>query len=417
MRHKIIYLVVVLCGMVYQPNTMAQTVNTGELTISPNTQFATVENLDNQEGAILINDGEAFIYSHFNNDGTVDFTAGQEGLTRFIGSNIQEVSGSAPSYVNHVVWDNTASNTASFELLGELSISGEANFNEGVVNNRDYGGQLIFENDATHTGVYDGSHVDGAVQKLEDDGFTFPIGHEGFYREAVISAPDNTASLFTGQYFLEDSGVLYPHENRTGVLELIDNTEYWTVTRHARQSDIILTLGWHTGTTQEAIYANPQLDAIRIVRWDEAHNLWVDEGGVVDVDNQTVTTPIRLDGTGVFTLGRVKEGIVLPGDVVVYNWVTPDGDGKNDYFFIDNINTLPNNKVEIFNRWGVKVFKTTQYDTNDNVFRGYSEGRLTLGDGLLPTGTYFYVLSYDYVTAETSERVEQAGFLYLNGGD
>ena len=33
-----------------------------------------------------------------------------------------------------------------------------------------------------------------------------------------------------------------------------------------------------------------------------------------------------------------KKEVIDIGDVVIYNGVTPDGDGMNDYFIIDNIN-------------------------------------------------------------------------------
>ena len=137
---------------------------------------------------------------------------------------------------------------------------------------------------------------------------------------------------------------------------------------------------------------------------------------MVNVDNKTVTTPLRLDGYGIFTLGRVNEGDILPGDVVVYNGVTPNGDGKNDFFFIDGIENLANNRVEIFNRWGVEVFATDNYGSSagGNVFEGYSDGRLTIaGDNQLPTGTYYYVLSYDYTNSGSTERIKKAGFLYI----
>ena len=36
----------------------------------------------------------------------------------------------------------------------------------------------------------------------------------------------------------------------------------------------------------------------------------------------------------------------------IYNVVTPDGNGKNDFWEIDNIDYYPEATVQIFNRWG-----------------------------------------------------------------
>jgi gliding motility-associated-like protein len=408
-----------LVGLFLAMGTLtAQTVNTGELYVTPNTQFSTVGDFNNTSTASFINDGEAFIYANFNNEGVVDFTT-TDGYTRFQGSAVQQLSGGSISYFYDVLFDNVSSPTGSFELSSEISIDNEANFNEGIVKNDDFGGLVIFEDNANHTGVFDESHVDGLVQKNGDDSFIYPIGDKQLFRYAAISAPDNLTDTFTAQYYFENPiGTTVNGETPTasvaGVISLLDNAEFWTVTNDTGISDVLLTLTWEEfSTTPQAIAADPQT-AIHIVRWDEAEQLWVDEGGLVDPVNKTVTTPLRLDNYGIFTLGRVKEDLILPGNVVVYNGVTPNGDGVNDYFLVDNIQNLANNNLQVFNRWGVKVFETNNYDSAGNVFDGYSEGRLTIsGNDQLPTGTYYYVLSYDFTDNDSTQRVKKAGYLYI----
>ncbi len=408
-----LYLIISI-SLISPVSLFSQTVNAGELFISKDTQFSTISSFNNTAAGTFINDGETFIYSHFNNDGVVDFTQGESGLTRFEGTAVQQLSGGNISYFYDVLFDNTSNPTASFELSSEISIDNEAQFEEGIVKDDDFGGLVIFENDANHTDTYDGSHVDGLVQKNGDTSFEYPIGDGGFFRYAAISAPDDRNDVFTAKYFFENPDTQYPLASRTGVIKLIDTNEYWTLTRDSGSSTILLTLSWEEGTTTPPEVVSQPQTAIHIVRWDETQQLWVDEGGVVDTANKTVTTPIAIEDYGVFTLARVKEELILPGEVVVYNGVSPNGNGQNDYFLIDNIQNLANNKVEIFNRWGVKVFETTNYDTNDNVFRGYSDGRMTIDSGsLLPTGTYYYVLSYDFTENGSAQRIKQAGYLYL----
>jgi len=393
------------------PTIVAQTSNIGEITIVPNTQMSIVNDLDNTTLGTIINDGELFIYSNLNNDGVVDHN--NNGLTRFEGNNSQTISGTSMSYLYNVYFNNNTVQPA-FELSGELSIANKANFNNGIVDNNAFGGSFTFEPFAEHRNTTDDSHVDGHVIKVGDNSFNYPIGDSGYYRYAEISAPNNTGDVFTGKYFFTNPDANYPLVNRTGIIELINDQEYWTITNDSGNSQVLLTLSWDEDTTTpEVVIADPKT-AIHIVRWDETRQLWVDEGGVVDESARTVTTPLHLEEYGVFTLARIKEEILLPDDVVVYNAVSPNGDGKNDYFFIDNIQNLANNKVEIFNRWGVEVFNTINYDTSDNVFRGTSKGRSTVDSDLLPSGTYFYVLTYDYTSNGSAQRVEQAGFLYLN---
>ena len=73
-------------------------------------------------------------------------------------------------------------------------------------------------------------------------------------------------------------------------------------------------------------------------------------------------------------------------DIIVYNGFTPNGDGLNDFWIIDNIEKFPNNKVYVFNRWGNKIFQTTEYNNTNNVWDGKLNGQL------VPSGTYFYVI-------------------------
>jgi gliding motility-associated-like protein len=99
-------------------------------------------------------------------------------------------------------------------------------------------------------------------------------------------------------------------------------------------------------------------------------------------------------------------------DLEIFNLVTPNGDGDNDVFVIRNIERYPDNSVEIYNRWGVKVFDVNGYGQNQNYFRGISEGRATVNqDAELPVGTYWYIIKYKNDQGVWKQRV---GYLYLN---
>ncbi|BDB53823.1 hypothetical protein GENT5_01280 [Flavobacterium ammoniigenes] len=102
--------------------------------------------------------------------------------------------------------------------------------------------------------------------------------------------------------------------------------------------------------------------------------------------------------------------------VKIWNAVSPNGDGKNDIFFLEGIDCYPNNTVEIFNRWGVRVFEATGYDNISKVFTGYSDGRSTVSrNELLPTGVYFYILKYEYSNDKQTgiQNIEKSGNLYI----
>ncbi len=86
----------------------------------------------------------------------------------------------------------------------------------------------------------------------------------------------------------------------------------------------------------------------------------------------------------------------------VYNAFSPNDDGKNDFWYIDNlINYMPNT-VYIYNRWGDVVQKIANYDN----ITTYWDGTGSNGNAL-PPNTYFYVVITD--VADQS----QAGWVQL----
>lgn len=51
-------------------------------------------------------------------------------------------------------------------------------------------------------------------------------------------------------------------------------------------------------------------------------------------------------------------------DVVVPNIITPNGDGENQFLVFENLELFPQPKLEVFNRWGTKVFESDNYQNN-----------------------------------------------------
>ncbi|MBS1638014.1 MAG: gliding motility-associated C-terminal domain-containing protein [Bacteroidetes bacterium] len=77
-----------------------------------------------------------------------------------------------------------------------------------------------------------------------------------------------------------------------------------------------------------------------------------------------------------------------PCQISTYSGFTPNGDGKNDTWYIENIENFSSNRVYIYNRWGNKLWETNGYNNQTNCWKG--ENQKT--GGMLPTGTYFYII-------------------------
>lgn len=116
---------------------------------------------------------------------------------------------------------------------------------------------------------------------------------------------------------------------------------------------------------------------------------------------------VRLFDGNCFTIGsfflRTKK---CPPET--YSYVTPNGDGKNDTFFVKGLrNIFPNFKISIYNRWGSLVW-TGDHSKDDwngvaNVEKVGTEGTT------VPVGTYYFVLELN--DAEFPEPI--VGWVYV----
>jgi gliding motility-associated-like protein len=71
--------------------------------------------------------------------------------------------------------------------------------------------------------------------------------------------------------------------------------------------------------------------------------------------------------------------------IAISEFITPNGDGLNDYLFIEGIERFPENKLLIYNRRGVVVYESSSYI---NTWRGQSNKAFS--GNRLPEGSYFY---------------------------
>jgi gliding motility-associated-like protein len=79
----------------------------------------------------------------------------------------------------------------------------------------------------------------------------------------------------------------------------------------------------------------------------------------------------------------------LEPSMKIYNGMSPNGDGLNDFFLLDCVDLYPNNNVKIFTRDGIRVYEMDFYNNLSNRF----EGESNVGNGKrLPAGTYFYII-------------------------
>ncbi|WP_348717611.1 gliding motility-associated C-terminal domain-containing protein, partial [Tenacibaculum sp. 190130A14a] len=126
------------------------------------------------------------------------------------------------------------------------------------------------------------------------------------------------------------------------------------------------------------------------------------------VFSYTVSDEGCLDTTRV-TININDDCVVLPcgqEDVMISKAVTPNGDQWNENFEVTGVESCGFIvKVQIFNRWGSKVYQSNNYTNNWN---GITDGASFGGATRLPAGTYYYI-----VELENSGLKPFTGAIYL----
>ena len=137
-----------------------------------------------------------------------------------------------------------------------------------------------------------------------------------------------------------------------------------------------------------------QIDTNDLVTFYETENDAIAEINTINnISNfEVVTTPktiwVRIENTdGCFSITSflLKSRNCEP---IVYNAVSPNNDGLNDFFFIDGLrNIFLNFQLEVYNRWGRLIWSG---NNNKPDWNGKAEN--AVGNDDSPGGTYYYIL-------------------------
>ena len=106
----------------------------------------------------------------------------------------------------------------------------------------------------------------------------------------------------------------------------------------------------------------------------------------------TIQTTYAVEGLGengcinTATFAQIVVCNAIVPDVIVFSGFTPNGDGVNDFWKIDNIREYPKNHVTLFNRWGQKIYDVKGYDNVTNYWPNAEEVSTLLAT------TYYYII-------------------------
>jgi gliding motility-associated-like protein len=337
------------------------------ITITTGTTF-TIGNALTNDGT-LVNNGSILIGGQWVNNGT--YTPGTGAITFNSTAPVQVINHNAQAF-NTL----TISGGGVKQFLADIVINDELVLTDGILESSN-NAKINFGATSTFSGGSDASHIKGTIQRSGQGDLIFPIGNGTNYLPVeLINAGAGTNASFT---LHEISNEVLTRDNS---LAAISDQRYWELSL----------LGGSLTQSKIKLPANGEV--------------FINLDGVVVAGSATALGPYESLGSSDFT-GTPASGSVLSEDapivafyalaaantdntINVYNAVSVFEDGKNDFLKILNIEQYPNSVVNIFNRWGDRVFQMKGYDNDvrDKRFNGLSDA-----GNVLPSGTYFYSIN------------------------
>jgi len=241
-----------------------------------------------------------------------------------------------------------------------------------------------------------GSHVDANVVSIETPEFVFPTGNQGVYQPLKISEGDAAA--------LSASFEFSAHSNKqlSGDATSISNRFYWNINGDKNAK---ISLSWNTFSEIDSF--TDEIEALVILGFNgnswETIEAQLDplnfDGSPTSISSGAIISKEKINFSQyeALTLGAVT----LSTAIEVNRGLTPNGDGINDVWFIENIENYPQAQVRVYNRWGVEVYAATQGYNND--WRG------TYKNDILPAGSYYYIIDL-----EADNKIDREGWLYIS---
>lgn len=358
--------------------------NKGALvSLTPQTILTVPDSLVNS--GTLVNDGDIRISGAWINTGT--YNAGT-GLINF-NSNVTQVINHNDQSMGRL----TISGGGEKQFLANITIESELVLQNGILVSGN-GAKIIFNTGATVSGGSSTSYVRGPVEHQGTGDWLFPIGDNTSYLPVEIT--NVTTATSKAEVSLHE---LAAGETLTGDIELakLSSKRYWQVAMTGGNIDlskIKLPLMNEEDVTDD-------LSELVVAGSDDALTSYqsLGQSELAGTLTSGFITGEHSPTFAYFTVAAVRG----ERGIRVYNGISPNADGANDFIRIENIEFYPDNKVEIFNRWGDRVFEITGYDNLQKNFKGESA---TTGSKL-SAGTYFYSIDLK----DGSEKI--TGYLVL----
>ncbi|MER3373501.1 MAG: gliding motility-associated C-terminal domain-containing protein [Allomuricauda sp.] len=354
--------------------------------------------------------GNLGFHTSFINDSSFDQT---EGLVGFYESNVIQVSGNMPP----TLWDMEVMVPNNIFLRNSVNVRNNLNFIEGNILStlNDPSVYLNFMDQGTYTEEANPRKITGFAAITNRDVFQFPVGDETQLRSLTLDSQGVTPLAVCAYFFENPASPIsitqsFDTDEKVRDIGTVSDTEFWIV-----QSEVPaqVTISWNARSGLGLI-PNATIESVRLIGWDRTSSQWVIIGNAAisgDITEGFLTSITFVPNDfAAITLGTIPvptDTFAVDNPTLGNYFLSPNGDGTNDFLVIDGLEESPNNSLIIYNRLGQKVYEKVNYV---NEFDGMANaGSLYTNQNIgLPEGVYYYLVSLDDL------GLEYTGFLFLD---
>lgn len=337
-----------------------------------------------------------------NNSTTNGFLSTSTGLVRMFGGN-QAISGTTPTHFYDLTLDGGSSTKdllTDAEVWNQLDlIDAELQTNNVVMHVTNPNPSSILWN----TGFVSANTLGGYLARSTNSSsnYIFPIGDwslSSIYRAVEITPNTNDSNVFAARVAAIDPTFDFTGVSATGATGGFDvsvknplvgniNTNFYHNIAH--------TFGPSTANVG-VNYFSSDGDYSSMAQWQDNTTQWENtlfmNSSIIGASN--IGSPNMFSYIAsyadfthdLFALSNVN-GVRIP------QFISPNQDGQNDVLIIDNIEHYPDNKLQVFNRYGNIVFEKEGYNNDwDGTVSNNKNPIFNYSGSALPSGTYFYIL-------------------------
>lgn len=351
-----------------------------------------------------------------NSTGIIDATNGTIGFVNSSPSTSIARTVAANTFKNATVNKMVVNSTAGVTLNQVLTIA-KLDMQEGLLN-------IPETSEVTVSSVSGGSNTSyintmssassGAIAKVKVTGLTtaqgnIPLGNGGNYLPVRITPPSGTAFNFTMSVLTGLTANGLPNGGVVANKSQFVDASYHVI-RTSGTGDYTFRVGFPASLKGSGFTPSSPFG---ISKYNGSS--WLPVIGSGDPVQNTATATfdtnglrhrVQIGGAQPLSFLNVENkavNLIVKEDFVkikATNILSPNGDGVNDKWVIDNIDFYPNNEVRVFNRAGRLIYSKKGYD---NSWEG------TLNGAPLAEGTYYYIIDFG------TDRPRLSSFITITG--